>query len=147
MFLFFLWSVSYVCTTFGSSHAQLSCLPPPHSCQPFPRSLPTSIVLFCDPLSLMGLELTLEPTGLTTEDNDCPSRILQSSREGRGPVSPLHIPVYFLHAGHLRESPLLCVGPKSSRLVTTPESAPALSGVPSAVPVYSAVHEFILYRS
>lgn len=62
-------------------------------------------------------------------------------------MSPLLIPVPFLHAGHLRESPLLRAGPKSFRLVTTSQSAPFLSGVPSAVPVYSAVLEFILYRS
>lgn len=123
-------------------------LPTPVNPSPEVFPHPCHFVLFCDPLSLMGLEPTLEPTGLTTEDNDCPPPpILQSSREGRGPVSPLHIPVYFLHAGLLRESPLLRVGPKSFRLVTESRSAPVLSGVPSAALVYSAVHEFILYRS
>lgn len=73
----------------------LSCLPSPlptpvhPSPEVFPH--PCHFVLFCDPLGLMGLELTLAPTGLTTEDSDRPSSgVLQSSREGRGRESSPH---------------------------------------------------------
>lgn len=78
---FVLWQF---CTPCGYSHPLRSPsttvnLPP----EVLLTSLSFGFVLFCDPLSLMGLELSLEPTGLTTEDNDCPSpRIHQSNREG-----------------------------------------------------------------